>query len=68
MIPIGLGLAWAGYTVGIWGYCMVRGYDVTFAQCFKVTWPAAAPAREGVIGNAAQLTAPKPNTAKNRQL
>jgi hypothetical protein len=39
MVPIGLALAWAGYTVGIWGYCLVRGYDVTFVQCFKTTWP-----------------------------
>ena len=42
MIAIGLGLAWAGYTVGIWGYCLVRGYDVTFMQLFKGTWPGSA--------------------------
>ena len=39
MVPIGLALSWAGYTVGIWGYCLIRGYDVTFVQCFKGTWP-----------------------------
>ena len=44
VLAIGLGLAWAGYAAGIWGYCLVRGYDVTFRQCFAATWPGAAPA------------------------
>lgn len=39
MIPIGLALGWAGYAVGIWGYCLIRGYDVTFTDIFKTTWP-----------------------------
>ena len=34
MIAIGMGLVWAGYTIGIWGYCLVQGYDVTFASLF----------------------------------
>lgn len=40
MMAIALGVAWAGYTVGIWGYCLVRGYDVPFTGLFKATWPA----------------------------
>jgi hypothetical protein len=42
-----MGMAWVGYTLGIWGYCLVRGYDVTFMQLFKPVWPGtgkAAPA------------------------
>lgn len=42
MIPIGLGMVWAGYTIGIWGYCLVRGYDVPFMKLFSGTWPGAA--------------------------
>jgi hypothetical protein len=42
VIPIGLGLAWGGYTIGVWGYCLIRGYDVTFLQLFKATWPGTA--------------------------
>lgn len=40
MIPIGLGVAFLGYTAGLWGYCLVRGYDVPFSALFKTTWPA----------------------------
>jgi len=39
MVPIGMALAWGGYTLGMWGYCLVRGYDVTFMQLFKPVWP-----------------------------
>ena len=34
-----MGIVWAGYTVGIWGYCLVRGYNVPFTMLFKTTWP-----------------------------
>jgi hypothetical protein len=44
MIAIGVGLAWAGYAIGIWGYCLVRGCNVTFMQLFKPTWPGTAKA------------------------
>jgi hypothetical protein len=48
MVVIGAALLWFGYTVGIWGYCLVRGYDVPFSGIFGGTWPgggqAAAPA------------------------
>ncbi len=42
MIPIGVAVAWAGYTVGIWGYCLVRGYDVPFTGLFRSVWPSGA--------------------------
>jgi hypothetical protein len=35
VVAIGMGLVFAGYAVGIWGYCLVRGYDVSFAT----QWP-----------------------------
>jgi hypothetical protein len=41
MIAIGLGLAWAGYTVFMWGYCLVRDYNVTVPDLFKASWPGA---------------------------
>jgi len=40
MIPIGVATAFAGYTLGLWGFCLVRGYDVSFVQLFKGRWPA----------------------------
>ena len=45
MIPVGLGLVLAGYAVGIWGYCLVRGYNVPFLQLWGPVWPGAAKAK-----------------------
>ena len=47
MVAIGMGLVFIGYAVSIWGYCLVRGYNVTFPQVFHAAWPgaAAAPAK-----------------------
>jgi hypothetical protein len=42
MVIIGMVGVWAAYTVGIWGYCLVKGYDVTFPSLFKTTWTSAA--------------------------
>ena len=38
-MAVALGICWAGYTLGIWGYCLVRGYDVPFTGLFSSTWP-----------------------------
>lgn len=45
MIVLGIGLVWAGYTVGFYGYCLVKGYNVKFSQLvsptgyYKGNWP-----------------------------
>jgi hypothetical protein len=45
MMAVAVGVAFLGYSVGVWGYCLVRGYDVTFGALWKTTWPGpAAPA------------------------
>lgn len=47
MVPIGIMLAWAGYTVGWWGYLLVKGYNVGFKQVaspfsfYTGPWPPA---------------------------
>ena len=53
MTAIGMGLAFAAYTLGMWGYCLIRGYNVPFTSLFAQTWPggqktakAAATAQE----------------------
>lgn len=53
MMAVALGVAWAGYAVGIWGYCLVRGYDVPFTGLFHATWPAG--------GGSSGTTAPPAN-------
>jgi hypothetical protein len=44
MIAIGFGVAWLGYAVVSWGYCLIRDYNVTFGDLFKATWPGAVSA------------------------
>jgi hypothetical protein len=39
MVALGVGTLWLGYTVGLWGYCLIRGYDVPFTAMFHSTWP-----------------------------
>ena len=47
MIAIGFAVVWLGYTAGIWGYCLVRDYNVPFASLLKATWPNVAAAGTG---------------------
>lgn len=42
MVAIGMALVWGGYAIGIWGYCLVNGYDVTFTSLFGTKWVSAA--------------------------
>lgn len=44
MVAIGIGLLFLAYTAGLYGYCLIRGYNITPKQLFSSTWPPAAPA------------------------
>jgi hypothetical protein len=46
MTAIGVGVAFLGYAGGVWGYCLIRGYNVTGPQLFRLTWPG--PVKQGV--------------------
>ena len=39
MIAVGMLLTWAGYSVGLWGWCLLRGYNVTLGQLMSPTHP-----------------------------
>lgn len=39
MLPVGMLLSWAGYSLGLWGWCLIRGYDVTLGQLMSPTHP-----------------------------
>jgi hypothetical protein len=41
MVAVAVGLGFAGYTIGLWGYCLVRGYDVSFRDMFRTRWQGA---------------------------
>ena len=53
MVAIGFAVAWAGYALGMFGYCLLRDYDVTLPALFKTTWPGSGSG-----------TAPATSTAK----
>jgi hypothetical protein len=44
---IGMGLGWLGYALGLWGWSLLRGYNVTLGQLmsplhpYAGTWPPA---------------------------
>jgi hypothetical protein len=44
MIPVGMAITFAGYSLGMLGYCWLRGYNVTFMNLWGLTWPAKAAA------------------------
>lgn len=41
MVAVGFGVIWFGYAVGIYGYCLVKGYAVGFSDLFHLSggWP-----------------------------
>lgn len=39
MIVIGVAFFWAGYTAGLFGWCLVRGYCITLADILNWKFP-----------------------------
>lgn len=39
MIALAVGLLWVAYTAGLYGYCLLRGYDITPKQLLSTSWP-----------------------------
>lgn len=44
MPAIGMGMLWGGYTLILWGYCKLQGYDIGLTELvipgrFKGKWP-----------------------------
>lgn len=42
MIPVAVAVIFGGYTIGIWGFCLFRDYNVTFADLFRPAWPGGS--------------------------
>lgn len=47
MFALGMGVLFIGYSVGLYGYCVIRGYDVAFLEMFVGPWPPTAAASAG---------------------
>ena len=47
MIALSFGLAWVGYSYGLYGYCLIRGYDVRLVDLMNPVhvyqWPEGGP-------------------------
>ena len=45
MLPVGMLLAWGGYGLSSWGWCLVKGYNITlrawFSPLHPYQWPAS---------------------------
>jgi hypothetical protein len=48
MPAIAFGLIWAGYTLGLWGYSLTRGYNVTLGQLAD---PVHSPSWSSITGS-----------------
>lgn len=74
MPAIAMGLGWLGYSLGLWGYCLVRGYDVTLwslmSPLHPPSWPSirnsAIPPSQ-VFPSGGQKTAPGPVTLTSKK-
>jgi hypothetical protein len=74
MLPLGFGITWLGYSLGLYGWCLIKGYNVTFRQLVNpvtiyTTWPPPAindPAviwpPGGSLGGAEGSAGPAPTT------
>lgn len=68
MFALGLGVLYLGYSVTLYGYILIRGYDVSFKQMFVGEWPptsgSTAPAATApTVGGASTPTATSPGTS-----
>jgi hypothetical protein len=39
MIAMGMGLTMAGYTIGLYGWILLRGNNISFQELFTAGWP-----------------------------
>ena len=60
MIAIGFGLAWVSYSLGLWGYSLIKGYNLGAKQIVSPTgfysgkWPPPAAGNTVIIPNGSQ--------------
>lgn len=76
MVAVGFLMVWGGYSVGLWGWCLFRDYDVTFGQLvspvhpYSGAWPPAKipagqtwPSSRAAASSPATTAAPSPSQA-----
>jgi hypothetical protein len=45
MVGVGIGLIWVAYSAILYGYFLIRGYDITPKQLMSSTWPPSKSAK-----------------------
>jgi hypothetical protein len=58
MFALGLGVLYIGYSVGLYGYILIRGYDVSFLEMFAGPWPPTVGASNQFQPSANVLSGP----------
>lgn len=47
MVPLAFGFVWLGYSYGLYGWCLIKGYDVKLRQLMNPVhvyqWPPGGP-------------------------
>jgi hypothetical protein len=43
MPAIGIGVAWFGYSLTLWGFCLIKGYNVRFTELINPVKPYSGP-------------------------
>lgn len=47
MVAVAMVAVWGAYGMGTWGWCLVKGYNITFSQWFNPAkpyqWPKNGP-------------------------
>jgi hypothetical protein len=51
MVAVGMLLIWGGYGTGLWGWCLIRDYDLTFGQLLSPAHPYSGPWPPAKIGS-----------------
>lgn len=51
MVAVGFLLIWAGYSTGLWGWCLLRDYDLSMGQLMSPFHPYAGPWPPAKIGD-----------------
>ncbi len=66
MAGLGIALIWVSYSFGLYGYCLLKGYNVTPKQLFGPNWPPGSNDALPSGGVKGLLIPPSPGTTTKK--